>query len=98
MAGKKIKVVAPDPTFEGDVAGIRFEKGRAEFTLDPAGDPPSVGVYGYFQSAGYTVGGQQLNEAWHSPKPVEPTVAAPGTPENPDGIVRGAPPKDAAVD
>lgn len=89
----ELTVRAPDPSFEGSVAGIAFVKGAAK--VDPKDNP---GAYGYFQSAGYEISGKTLNDApGQYARGREPEGAAPGTPDNPDGIERGAAPRDAAV-
>lgn len=94
MATKTVRVEAPDPTFRGLVAGIQFTDGVAELSVDADDRAATAGILGYFQSAGYAVDGKRLNDPTVRPAAV---VAAPGTPENRDGITRGASAKDAAV-
>lgn len=93
MAGKKVRVEAPVETFTGVIAGVAFADGVAEF--DPKENP---GAHGYFQTAGYRINGKQVNDppGLYAPRPT-PTAAAPGTPDNPDGIIRGPSSNDAAV-
>lgn len=89
------KVKAPDPSFEGSVAGVLFKDGVGEF--DPKEQP---GALGYFQSAGYEVGGKTLvaDPPGRYARQPEPAAPAPGTPDNPEGVTRGAPLRDAAVE
>lgn len=90
-----VKVEAPVKDFTGVIAGVSFANGSA--SIDPTEHP---GAYQYFQDAGYTVDGEVVNDnppGRHDPRP-EPSAPAPGTPDNPTGIIGGTPPKDAAVD
>lgn len=90
-----VTIKAPVPGFTGTVAGVSFADGSA--SVDPKEHP---GAYQYFQDAGYEVDGEVVNDnppGIHDPRP-EPTAPAPGTPDNPTGIIGGVPPKDAAVD
>src|SRR5678815_89947 len=90
----KVTVKSPVRDFTGDVAGIAFADGSA--SVDPKEHP---GAYQYFMDAGYEVGGTVVNEeppGYHDPRPT-PLEAAPGTPDNPTGIIAGVPPLDAAV-
>ena len=47
------KIEAPDPSFNGEIGGVKFEKGVAE--------TDNLSVIGYCQSAGYKVSGRVLN-------------------------------------
>lgn len=91
----ELTVRTPVRDYTGEIAGIAFADGEASF--DPKEHP---GALGYFVSAGYEVQGYDT-----SPEPPgrfearpTPSAAAPGTPDNPTGIVGGVPPKDAAVE
>lgn len=93
MAKQKIRVLAPNREFAGQVAGIQFDHGKASFDREG-----NEGAYQYFVSAGYEVDGDVRNDppaAYN--RAVEPAAAAPGTPGNEDGITRGPTAKDAAV-
>lgn len=94
MAGKKVRVEAPAKDFTGVAAGIPFADGVAEF--DPKEHP---GALGYFQSAGYEVGGKTLAKdppGMYARRP-EPATAAPGTKDNPTGVTASSSSRDAAV-
>lgn len=90
-----LKVTAPVSDYSGTVGGVQFADGKASF--DPKANP---GVLSYFLGAGYKVEGYDANPdppGRYTPR-VAPTAPAPGTPDNPTGIVGGVPPRDAAVD
>lgn len=89
-----LKVTAPVSDYSGTVGPVQFQDGAAEF--DPKEHP---GVLSYFLGAGYNVAGYETNPeppGLYAPRP-KPTAPAPGTPDNPTGVVGGVPPRDAAV-
>lgn len=76
------KIEAPDPSFSGEIGGVKFENGTAE--------TDNQAVIGYCQSAGYKVSGRVLNERNDAPVVADPR-------DLDDGVV-GTRLRDAAVD
>lgn len=93
MANVKVRSRVPD--YSGAVGPVQFANGEA--TFDPKEHP---GVLGYFLGAGYDVEGYTTRDdppGLYEPRPT-PVMAAPGTPDNPTGIVAGTTSRDAAIE